>query len=180
MLSLANIGNPSNLKVLLPILASSTIIDTVGIFIWKTLPVDSPINKWYSQLELIAYGADILSLVIAIVLAQCIYTFFKLSWNPLTFMVIILCVQIFHDIFFAKVILPNLRKGDNEVVDVMKEYVNMKFSAGILIVDAIYCILAALGAMILTNLPQGISVLLLAVWLYVGMFVLKTRPGISA
>lgn len=177
---LANISNPSNLKALLPILAASTVVDTAGIFIWKSLPANSPINKWYSELGLIAYGADILSLIIAVVLAQFIYTFLKLAWNPLLFIGIMLGVQLFHDIFFAKVILPLLEKGNNGVVDVMKEYVNMDFSAGILIVDATYCILTALGAMALTNLPQGYSILLLAVWLYVGMFVLKTRPGAPA
>lgn len=173
---LANISNPSNLTTLLPILASATVVDTAGIFIWKQLPSDSPINKWYSKLGLIAYSADIISLVIAIVLAQHIYFFFKLSWNPYVFIGVVLSIQIFHDIFFAKGVLPFLKKGDNEVVDIMKEYVNMDFSAGILIVDAIYCILTALGAMILTNLSQGISILLLSIWLYVGMFILKTRP----
>jgi hypothetical protein len=177
MSSLANIGNPSNLKTLLPILASSTVVDTAGIFLWKTLPADSPINKWYSRLGLIAYGADIISLVIAIVLAQFIFTFLNFVWNPLTFIGVVLAVQVFHDVSFAKIILPLLKKGDNEVVDIMKEYVTMDFSVGILFVDAIYCILTALGTMILTNLPQGYSVLLLAVWLYVGMFILKTRPA---
>lgn len=177
---LANISNPSNLRTLLPILASATIVDTAGIFIWKTLPPTSPINKWYTDLGLIAYGADIISLIIAIVLAQFIYISLKLAWNPVYFIGIVLGIQLFHDIFFAKAVLPVLNKGHNEVVDIMKEYVNMEFSAGILIVDAIYCILTALGAMILLNLPQGYSILLLFIWLYIGMFVLKTRPATKA
>lgn len=176
---LGDIRDPSNLKALLPILAAATYVDTLGIFLWKRLSESSPINRWYSQLGLIAYSADILSLIIAIVLTQFITSSLGGAWNSRSIMVFVGCVvgvQMFHDLFFSKVVLRLIPSGSNELVDLMKDYVNIPFSAGILIVDALYCVLTALLAMWLITKPQGWSVLLLAVYLYVGMFILRTRP----
>lgn len=169
---LKDIRNPSNLSFLLPILTASTVVDTAGIFIWKRVRSEHPIQRWYNELGLTAYTADILSLAIAVVLAQFITHWIGGLWNPLVFLTAGVGVQMFHDILFAKIILPMLPKGYNKVVDIMKEYVNIPFSAGILLVDATYVILASLGAMFLAGIPQGWSVLTLLLWLYVGMFVL--------
>jgi hypothetical protein len=169
---LKDIRNPSNLSFLLPILAASTVVDTAGIFIWKRVRPDHPIQRWYRELGLTAYIADILSLAIAVVLSQFITSRIGGPWNPLIFLAVGVGIQMFHDLLFAKVILPALPRGYNKVVDIMKEYVNIPSSAGILLVDASYVILASLGAMYLAGLPHGWSILALLVWLYVGMFVL--------
>lgn len=174
---LTDIRNPSNLNFLLPILAASTAVDTAGIFIWKRTGPESPINRWYSELGLAAYSADILSLAIAVVLAQFITNWIGGTWQPWKFIGSVIGVQMFHDLTFAKIILPLLPKGHNKVVDIMKEYVNIPFSAGILLVDMSYVVLASLGAMILAGLPTGWSVLTLLLWLYVGMFALYDKPG---
>jgi len=172
---LKDIRNPE--KYLLQIFAAATLVDTAGIFIWKRLSPHSPINKWYSQLELTAYSADILSLMIALVLAQFITHLIGGSWNPVFFLMVAVGIQMFHDLFFSKIILPNLPTGKNTVVDIMKEYVNIPLSAGILLVDMSYVVLASLLAMWLAGKSSSYSVLLLVVWLYVGMFVLYDRPG---
>lgn len=178
---LKDIRNPSNLSFLLPILAASTVVDTAGIFIWKRSgPATSPINRWYNDLGLVAYSADILSLAIAVVLAQFISTYIGGAWGVSAvwkFLATVVGVQMFHDITFAKLILPLLPRGANRVVDIMKDYVNIPFSAGILLVDMSYVVLASLGAMFLAGQPEGWSVLILLLWLYVGMFALYDVPG---
>lgn len=175
---LKDIRNPSNLNFLLPILASSTLVDTAGIFIWKRSgPASSPINRWYSELGIAAYSADILSLAIAVILAQFITNWMGGAWQVWKFLTAVVGVQMFHDLTFAKIILPLIPRGHNKVVDIMKEYVNIPFSAGILLVDMSYVVLASLGAMFLAGQPAGWSVLTLLVWLYVGMFVLYDIPG---
>ncbi|NBR61580.1 MAG: hypothetical protein EBT86_08000 [Actinobacteria bacterium] len=175
---LVDIRDPSNLQFLLPILAASTAVDTAGIFIWKRSgPASSPINRWYSTLGLTAYSADILSLAIAVVLAQFITNWIGGKWQPWKFLASVVGVQMFHDITFAKIILPLLPKGYNKVVDLMKDYVNIPFSAGILLVDMSYVVLASLGAMFLAGQPMGWSVLILLLWLYIGMFALYDSPG---
>ena len=83
----------------------------------------------------------------------------------------------FHDLTFAKVILPLLPSGRNKVVDIMKDYVNIPYAAGILLVDMSYVVLASLGAMFLAGQAAGWSVLTLLLWLYVGMFALYDVPG---
>jgi hypothetical protein len=172
---LKDIRNPE--KHLLQIFAAATLVDTAGIFIWKRLSANSPINKWYSQLELTAYAADILSLMIALVLAQFITYYIGGAWKPAVFLLVAVGIQMFHDLFFSKIVLPAIPTDKNTVVDIMKEYVNIPFSAGILLVDMSYVVLASLLAMWLAGRSSSYSVLLLVVWLYVGMFVLYDRPG---
>ena len=175
---LKDIRNPSNLNFLLPILAASTAVDTAGIFIWKRSgPASTPINRWYAELGLTAYSADILSLAIAVVLGQFITNWIGGPWQPWKFLTAVVGVQMFHDLTFAKLILPFLPRGANKVVDIMKDYVNIPYAAGILLVDMSYVVLASLGAMFLAGQPQAWSILTLLVWLYIGMFALYDTPG---
>lgn len=175
---LTDIRNPSNLNFILPILAASTAVDTAGIFIWKhTGKANSPINRWYNELGVAAYSADILSLAIAVVLAQFVTHWIGGVWQVWKFLATVVTIQMFHDITFAKAILPLLSRGSNKVVDIMKDYVNIPFSPGILLVDMSYVLLASLGAMYLAGKPQGWSIFTLLLWLYVGMFALYEIPS---
>ena len=151
---LKDIRDPSNLNFLLPILAASTVVDTAGIFIWKRSgSASTPINRWYSELGLAAYSADILSLAIAVVLAQFITNWIGGAWQVWKFLAAVVGVQMFHDLTFAKVILPLLPSGRNKVVDIMKDYVNIPYAAGILLVDMSYVVLVSLGAMFCRETP---------------------------
>jgi hypothetical protein len=174
---LIDIRNAMNPAFFLPMTAASTLVDTAGMFVWRYMSKPTaPINQWYDKLGLAAYGADIFSLIIAVILAQLITTAIGGAWNPLIFLAVIVGVQMAHDIGFGTLLVPNFPAGKNVLMDLMKQYVGIKGAGGILVVDAIYCILAALLTMIFAGLPAGVSWITLMVTLYTTMFILYTRP----
>jgi hypothetical protein len=61
-------------------------------------------------------------------------------------------------------------------MDLMKEYVKIKFPAGILIVDAIYMISASLLTMGFASIQPFYSWFAFLWTIYITMYVLYTRP----
>lgn len=174
---LPDIRNFSNTNLYLPILTASSIVDTAGLFVWRyTSKPDAPINKWYDTFGLSAYTADVLSIAIGVVLTQLVTTWIGGAWNPWFFCGISVVIQMVHDLFFGNVVVPLIPKGHNAIVDLMKEYVKIKNPGGILIVDAIYMIVASLLTMGFASLNPFYSWFALLWCLYSTMYVLYTRP----
>ena len=68
---LADIRNWANPRFWLAIVTAACIVDTAGMFVWRyTANPDGPINKWYNRFGLAAYGADVLSMIIGVILTQ--------------------------------------------------------------------------------------------------------------
>lgn len=174
---LPDIRNPFDTSLYLPILTASSIVDTVGLFVWRyTSKPDAPINKWYDTFGLSAYTADVLSIALGVVLTQLLTTWIGGAWSPFFFCAMSVVVQMAHDLLFGNLIVPLIPKGNNTIMDLMKEYVKIKFPAGILIVDAIYMISASLITMGLASVPSFYSWFALLWTIYITMYVLYTRP----
>jgi hypothetical protein len=175
---LPDIRDIHNTSLYLPILTASSIVDTAGLFVWRytSLP-NAPINKWYDQFGLSAYTADVLSIALGVVLTQLLTSWIGGAWNPWFFCAMSVVIQMAHDLFFGNVIVPMIPKGHNTIMDLMKEYVKIKFPAGILIVDAIYMISASLLTMTFASLPISYSWFSLLWTIYITMYVLYTRPS---
>jgi hypothetical protein len=173
---LPDIRDIHNTSLYLPILTASSIVDTAGLFVWRytSLP-NAPINKWYDQLS--AYTADVLSIALGVVLTQLLTSWIGGAWNPWFFCAMSVVIQMAHDLFFGNVIVPMIPKGHNTIMDLMKEYVKIKFPAGILIVDALYMIFASLLTMGFASVPAFYSWFALLWCVYITMYVLYTRPS---
>jgi len=187
-MQLPDIRYVSNPRFWLPIAAAACLVDTAGLFVWRyTSAADAPINSWYDRFGLAAYGADILSMMIGIVLAQLVSSWMGGSgllgtgvagpWSPFMFCVIAVAIQMAHDLFFATVVVPAVPKGRNAIMDLMMEYTHISFPQGILIVDAIYMILVALITMVLASVDSSVAWMTLLVTLYTTTYVLYTRPS---
>lgn len=174
---LPDIRNAFDTNLYLPILAASSLVDTAGLFVWRyTSKPDAPINKWYDRFGLSAYTADVLSIALGVVLTQLLTTWIGGAWNPWFFCAMSVVVQMAHDLLFGNLIVPLFPKGHNSIMDLMKEYVKIDFPAGILIVDAIYMILASGLTMSFASVPPFYSWFVLLWTLYSTMYVLYTRP----
>lgn len=177
MLRLTDIRSIADTRFWMPIAAAAAVVDTAGLFVWRyTSPPGAPINKWYDRFGLAAYGADVLSMIIGVVLTQLVTARLGGPWSPLTFCAVAVAIQMVHDIFFAAVVVPSVPKGRNSIMDLMMEYTHISWPQGVLVVDAIYMILTSLIAMALASLDPSISWMMLLVTLYTTMYVLFTRP----
>lgn len=173
-----SVGNP---KSWLPIVAAACVVDTVGLFGWRYglggATATGPINTWYDRFGLAAYGADVLSMIIGIVLTQLITSRIGGPWSPFMFCGVAVVIQMIHDIVFAAAVVPAVPRGRNAIMDLMHKYSTMEGAGGILVVDAIYMILTALGAMALASLDPSVSWMTLLITLYATMYVLYTRAA---
>jgi len=178
---LADIRSVANPRFWLPIAAAACLVDTAGLFVWRfTSKPTAPINKWYDRFGLAAYGADILSMVIGVILTQLATSWIGGPWTPtgpILFCVVAVAIQMIHDLFFASVIVPAVPKGQNAIMDLMREYTHIDWPQGILIVDAIYMILTSLITMLLASVDPSAAWITLIITLYTTMYVLYTRPN---
>jgi hypothetical protein len=174
---LRDIRNFRDPRMYLSIFTSAALVDTIGLFIWRytSLP-GSPINKWYDNFGLTAYMIDVLSIMLGVVLTQIATFMIGGQWSPLFFCAISVVIQMIHDVFFGVVVVPAFPRGHNSVMDLMKEYVTMKNSGGILIVDAIYMICASLLTMLLYGSSPWVAWFILLWTLYITGYILYTRP----
>ena len=176
-MQLIDIRSVTNPRFWLPLAAAACLVDTAGLFVWRyTSTPTAPINKWYDRYGLSAYGADILSMIIGVILTQLVTTLIGGPWNPLIFCAVAVAIQMTHDIGFANLIVPAVPKGRNSIMDLMNEYAHIQWPQGILIVDAIYMILTSLITMALASIDPSVSWITLMITLYTTMYVLYTKP----
>jgi len=168
-------------KLLLAALASASVVDTAGLFIWRyTADRDGPINTWYDKFGVIAYVLDVSSVVVGFVLAQLITYAIGGSYNLLFFLIVVVAVQMTHDILFSLFLVPLVPEGENDIMDLMKSYTTMKGSGWVLVVDALYMILTTLGALVLYKLPSYVTWFTLLFVPYVTGYILTTHRLLSS
>jgi hypothetical protein len=162
---LQDIRNFEDVRVIFIAFVAACVVDTAGLFLWKTYPKEASVSKWYDQFGLVAYMVDVTSIVIGIFLTQFAYPLVSRSWSPALFCTVAVVVQQIHDLVFAFLIVPNIQ--NNYIFDVMQTYVGNSESWKILIVDAVYMILASLLTMYLAGQKTWMSASLLVVTLYI-------------
>jgi len=136
------------------------------------------LNDWYERFGIFAVGADVMSLMIGVVAARFLYTYFfksVMDWSPLYFMLCVVIFQLFHDLFFYFTTIKGLPRGYNEMIDVFQNYAKEN-GAKILVADALMVIATAGGAMYLKSIPLHFVFIGLLVLLYALCFILFTAP----
>jgi len=108
----------------LPILNAAMIVDMIVILMLERGFIRSKtLREWYNKFHLGAFIADVLSLVIGVVIARFIYTYFGLSWSLLLFLIVVVLVQLTHDLVFSA-LFYNVPRGVSSILDVFKDYAN--------------------------------------------------------
>lgn len=162
-------------KYSLAVATAACVVDTVGLFYWRYFSkATAAINIWYDQLGLVAYGADIFSIMFCLLVAQVATTWIGGPWNPFVFCGIAVVFQMVHDAFFGIVIVPAIPQGRNSIMDLMKIYAK-ESGIGILAIDALIVILTCLIAMALAPYPT-VTFMTLILTLYTTMYILFTKP----
>ena len=162
---LQDIRNRHDVHIIFAAVVAACVVDTAGLFVWRRYPKNASISKWYDNFGLVAYMLDVTSIVIGVRLTQLAYGFVSSKWSVLLFCALAIVVQQIHDIVFATLIVPNIEK--NRVFDVLQSSVGNSESWKILVVDAVYMVLASLLTMYLAGQKTWMSASLLITTLYI-------------
>ena len=165
------------MRLLFIIGVSACVVDTAGLFVWKQRPRSSVIARWYNNFGLLAYMLDVSSIFIGVVLTQFVTAYIGGTWNPALFGGVAVVIQMVHDLAFAKIVVPAVPDGTNDVMDLMHEYTTMPGAAWVLAVDALYMVLTSLLAMVLYGQKTWVSVVTLVATLYVTGYALVAHPA---
>lgn len=158
----------------LPIISAVFSLEIIFIVIYSKI---SPIlRKWYVEFGLLAVIADIFVIIIAFAIARYIYTLFVESKykSAIAFIITLLLVQIIHDLIYYFVIVKPWSKGTNSIIDYMKVY-GEKGKLFPILGDSSMVISMSILAIILSKLPQHVSVVILFVSIYMIPYVLTNK-----
>jgi hypothetical protein len=120
------------------------------------------LKTWYIKFGLGAFMADVLSMMIGFLIAHFIYPFIFTKYNFFYFLVVVVGVQMTHDLLFGLFI--NQYKGKSDILNVFKKYAS-NLGVWILIGDAVMMILTTILQKVLApynNLVLSIVLLYLS------------------
>ena len=161
-----DISNFYKTSDLLPILNAAIITDLFVIYLLLSKRIHTnTLKMWYVKFRFGAFIADVLSIVIGIIIARFIYSFFKWKWSIGLFLVVVVIVQLTHDVSFYKY-FSYVKKGYSEVLDVFSAYAKENGTI-ILIADASMMISTVLlSSYLLSNLSFNWNVIILIILVY--------------
>jgi hypothetical protein len=164
------------------IFVAALVVDFLTVLITK-YPGKAPyftvkaLDDWYTKFGLAAVAADVLSVMIGVVGARYIFT--SMGFNPnsiLLFVVALLIFQLCHDAFFFLAVITPMKRGENTMIDVFKDYATEN-GAKILAADAMLVLGTAAGATLLKNLPLHVTASVGLVTAYALCFVTYTKAA---
>jgi len=135
------------------------------------------LNEWYDQFHILAIIADIMILFIGLIIARYIYTSYfyeRFEWSPIYFLILLVVVQITHDLIFYFGVIKPVPAGHNEMMDIFKKY-SEDIGAKALLGDAILILSSGLFAMLLKYMPLHAFVSVSAIFTYGIPYILYTR-----
>ena len=111
--------------------AAALVVEFCVIYVFKILGSGKSIKLWYNKFGSIAVLSDVTSVMIGVMLAH----FWVPSATGLTLAMYSVIVQVIHDILYYLLIVRQLPRGTNAVIDLMKDYAE-ETSWGPIVADA--------------------------------------------
>jgi uncharacterized protein YacL len=136
---------------LLDILSAVVVVDFVVIVLSKFFNLGKSLDKWYAKFGMTAVLSDCLIIVLGIQLALLIEP--KAGWFHLLMMV--MAIQIFHDIWFYFGVIQPVPHGHNEIIDLFKEYAQEN-SWKIVVADSAMVVSTVVLAEVLSNYHESV------------------------
>ena len=165
----------SNTKDYLPILNGAIAAELVILSILYYTPYfeSKYLKEWYETYQLSAVIADVLILIIGLIIARFIFSYFKLSWNIYKFIGVVLGVQIIHDFLFY-LFFTNIPRGKNKMLDLFKNYAEETDYRAIL-GDSFMILLTVLFSLYFANISLNENIIYLIVNIYFIPYLIHTR-----
>lgn len=160
-----DISNFYNTSDYLPILNGCINADLIIIFLLYHGVFNSYyLKKWYKKYQLSAVLADVLILVIGIIIARFLYKYLFGSFNIWKFTMLVVIIQIIHDILFY-LFFKNLPRGYNSMFDFFKDY-SKEVGLGAIMGDSLMIIIATLLSSNLATYSLNTNIIVLIVSSY--------------
>ena len=143
---------------ILYLFVAALVVDLVVIIIIRTFPRKSgkQIQIWYDRFGLSAVLADVTILVIVFMIARYVYSLFAAGGYSIGvyFILLAVLIQVIHDILFYLFVILPVKRGQNALMDVYKDYAEEN-GAWIILADSGMIIGTGIGAMLLKSLATN-------------------------
>ena len=181
---LKNIGYYAEASDLWYILVAVLVVDVIVIFMTRYFPdtMGSSLNRWYTTFGLNGVIADVLIIVLVFLVARYIYTNYvepnmaERSWSPWIFLGLFVGLGVIHDVAFYKLVIQNISRGTNSMIDLFKDYAESA-GANAIFGDALMVAGSGILAMILKGQPDHVTGFVGILAAYCVPYILHTRPG---
>ena len=168
-----DISDFDNINDYLPIITAILIVDIAGIVLLYSNIIESKFLKlWYQQFLLSAVLADVLVIFLVVIIARVIYYYIFNEFSIVNFIIVMLIIQIIHDIIFY-IMITNIPRNSNKIIDVFKDYAD-EVSYYAIIGDSIMIIATGLIVGYLANFDANTNIIILATSIYLLQYVLHT------
>jgi hypothetical protein len=181
MTNINDLPNISDFKdtSILPFLATGILfVDVFVLFLTRYYQVGGKsLNLWYDTFGLEGVIADVGIIFIGFLLAQYIYSFYVAplyGWSPFLFVVLLVCIQLLHDLGFYYGVIKPIPKGHNAMIDTYKVYAEEN-GAKILAGDSLLMIGSAIATFGLLSIPVPAAIFVGAVTIYALPHILNTK-----
>lgn len=161
----ADISNPKVVSDILPLMAGILTTEWTFIFIARRL-FGKYINKWYTDYGIYAIMSDVASILIGLLLARYIYSYFFEEWSLLAFTSLSVAIQVIHDMLFYLFIIIPTPMGKNGIIDILKPYA-ANAGAWAIPGDSWMMIGSAVLASVFKTLPPDVQTFIIAAAVYI-------------
>ena len=167
-----DISHFNNIYDYLPIITAILIVDFIGIVLSYSNMLGKYLRIWYQQFLLSAVLADVLVIFLVVILARAIYYYIFDTFSIINFILVMLVIQITHDILFY-LMISIIPRGANKMIDLFKDYAD-EVSYKAIIADSIMIIATGLIASYLANFDANVNIIILAVFVYLLQYIINT------
>lgn len=175
---LENISNFTDVSDLMYIFFAILSTDVSVVFLARYFKIGGKyLNEWYDQFNILAIIVDVMIMFIGFLVTRFLYTTFlfdRFAWAPVYFMILLVAVQMLHDMIFYFGVIKNVPQGNNEMIDLFKKYTE-DLGGMIYGGDAMLMISSALVAMAYKAIPTTSFVVLSSLFVYAMPYILYTR-----
>lgn len=176
-MNISDISNYKNVNDIPLFLLGILIVDIFVLFFVRYIGIGGiSLNKWYDKYGLLAVIADVFIILIGFMIAQYIYTIFikpKYGWNIIIFLILLVFIQVIHDILLYLLVILPFPKGHNGIIDIYKEYANEN-SYKIIIGDTCLMLMSAFVILCLKTFPKHIIAAIAVITIYIMPYILTT------
>jgi len=129
------------------------------------------LSYWYRHFGILAIMADVLIIMIGFIIARFLYPFLFSKFNIIFFILLLVSIQIIHDISFY-IFFSAVPRGFNKMLDVFKDYAK-ELSINALIGDSILMIFSAFLASLTAGSSLNMNIIYLITTLYFVPYILN-------